>query len=486
VSSAFIFHRLSCNLIYILCRIPYHSLFFSLFIYNLFSSVNPLLPLSSFPALFPVRHLLSLHCSFLLYQCYKGKYTQLLKIWDLVTPHQALKLSARIAKSYNGKSTAYLSRCRERSDLPYTPVTWDPDENFAPISSVCAMDVTDTELSCANMKQYSLSSKFARSLFLSDQHTHLEYPHDVGEEEQMLIKKSSSQIVCGRSGTGKTTVMLHRMCEIDSSSRLEDEDKMPVPQMLVTASLKLADQIRESYREMALAADPTSTFEDLSGLTRLDEISPQGYPLIVTYDRFLRMLDQTLSYPFMAPGSRTVVMDLRLFKDRYYDSMDQAAVRQYKITAPSLYTEIMSVIKGSVDAIKMGGRRALSRETYVGLAQLRKGSHLSAEEREVYYSFFEEYSARLGETPAHYDAADFVSHVYSALAAAPYKGMKMEYVYVDEVQDLSPAQICIFRVRSTCDDDDGILLSALYTMHQNGVALQLSRPIVNLILFLAE
>ena len=305
--------------------------------------------------------------------------------------------------------------------------------------------MTDTELSYANMKQYSLSSKFARSFFLSDQHTHLEYPHDVGEEEQMLIKNTSSQIVCGRSGTGKTTVMLHRMCEIDAASRLEDEDNMPAPQMLVTASLKLADQIRETFREMALAAG-SRTFQDLNGVTRLDEIEPQGYPLILTYDRFLRMLDQTLSCPFMTPECRSVVVDLRLFKDRYYDTMDQGAIRQHKITAPSLFTEIMSVIKGSVDAIKMGGRRVLSRETYVGLALARKGSHLSAVEREVYYTFFEEYSTRLGETPNHYDTADFVSHVYSALAAAPYRGMKMEYVYVDEVQDLSPAQICIFRV----------------------------------------
>ena len=114
-------------------------------------------------------------------------------------------------------SAQYLSRCRQRGNLPYISQEWKSDINFDIYSTEKHLvENTEVEISLSLMKSFSLNSKIARSLFLSNEFSNLEFAHDVSAEEKDLIENDElSQIVCGRSGTGKTTVMIHRMYRLE-------------------------------------------------------------------------------------------------------------------------------------------------------------------------------------------------------------------------------------------------------------------------------
>ncbi len=52
---------------------------------------------------------------------------------------------------------------------------------------------------------------------------------------------------------------------------------------------------------------------------------------------------------------------------------------------------------------------------------------------------------RAKEVRGEYDVADLTAHLHAQLARHGYPGAPFRYVYVDEVQDLTPAQIALFR-----------------------------------------
>ena len=54
---------------------------------------------------------------------------------------------------------------------------------------------------------------------------------------------------------------------------------------------------------------------------------------------------------------------------------------------------------------------------------------------------YEKLKAQAGE----YDVADVTAHLHAQLAAGGYRGSPFRFVYIDEVQDLTPAQIGLFR-----------------------------------------
>ena len=401
----------------------------------------------------------------------------MLKIWDVVTPHDVVKISNRIAKSYNGKSQAYLDRCNKRDfDDVFFPIMWTPDVEFIPTEVKCLSPSLSSELdieqSCGNMKHYTLSSHIAQSLFDSNEKSHLEYPHDTGPEEKFLIDNDkTSLIVSGRSGTGKTTTMLYRMHHKDIMSRA-DGDEDPLPQMLLTKSALLAKAIKTSYTEMLLATKKATTSapesnvaaaskkqeyqNDEDRIIPFNNINVRDFPLIVTFDTFLQMIDLTLSTPFFGKDRR-INVDLFVFESTFFPALgDTTKNKEFKVSPSSLYVEIMSVIKGSLKAIKTPGKRALDREGYVQLGEGRNAV-LGPREREHYYDLYELYSKVLATKPDHYDTADFVTHVYNALSVKKYNGLKMEFVYIDEVQDLTPCQICILKF--VCSNPKGFLFA---------------------------
>lgn len=189
-------------------------------------------------------------------------------------------------------------------------------------------------------------------------------------------------------------------------------------------------------------------------------IKEEKYPLIITFHKFLMMLDGTLGNSYFErfhdvrgssqyEGRRSVALQtfMRLhevtydrFRSLYWPHFN---ARLTKNLDPSrVYTEIMSHIKGGLQEGEEGDSKR-SREDYVSLSD-RRVSTLSADKREVIYDIFEDYEKmklELGE----FDLADFVIDIHLRLENENLLGDKMDFVYIDEVQDLTMRQISLFR-----------------------------------------
>ena len=120
-----------------------------------------------------------------------------------------------------------------------------------------------------------------------------------------------------------------------------------------------------------------------------------------------------------------------------------------------VFTEIMTHIKGGVQEGESCDSKR-SRQTYISLSD-RRFSTLSAEKRDLIYSIFEAYEKMKMER-GEFDLADFVLDVHSRLENGDIPGDKMDFVYIDEVQDLTMRQICLFRY--ICKNvDEGFVFS---------------------------
>lgn len=142
-------------------------------------------------------------------------------------------------------------------------------------------------------------------------------------------------------------------------------------------------------------------------------------------------------------------VDFALFDQQYWPRMNQ--VLRKGISAALVYAEVMGVIKGSVEALvsRVAPVGHLSEQAYLALAEQRTSS-LTVPQRQV-YALYRQYEHLKGQA-WQYDHMDRVLYVYRQLAAADAKGQpvvgscqQVDRVYVDEVQDLSMAQLYLLR-----------------------------------------
>ncbi|PWA59212.1 uvrD-like Helicase, ATP-binding domain, P-loop containing nucleoside triphosphate hydrolase [Artemisia annua] len=113
-----------------------------------------------------------------------------------------------------------------------------------------------------------------------------------------------------------------------------------------------------------------------------------------------------------------------------------------KLDGSRVFTEIISHIKGGLQTGECIDRK-LSYEGYCLLAESRT-STLNKEKREIVYTLFEAYEKMKSER-GEYDLGDLVNDIHHRLKEGKYKGDQMDFVYIDEVQDLSMRQISLFK-----------------------------------------
>ncbi|GLJ34015.1 hypothetical protein SUGI_0684140 [Cryptomeria japonica] len=107
-----------------------------------------------------------------------------------------------------------------------------------------------------------------------------------------------------------------------------------------------------------------------------------------------------------------------------------------------VFTEIVSHIKGSLKSLSSPDFK-LSRDDYIGIAESRV-STLCVKQREAIYDIFLQYEKQKQKN-SNFDIADVVNHLHHQIRSNGYLGEKMNFVYVDEVQDLPMAQISLFK-----------------------------------------
>ncbi|GAX84803.1 hypothetical protein CEUSTIGMA_g12224.t1 [Chlamydomonas eustigma] len=141
--------------------------------------------------------------------------------------------------------------------------------------------------------------------------------------------------------------------------------------------------------------------------------------------------------------SAEVEVDFDRFEGLYWSNLDADLRRG---NDPSVvWTEIQSTIKGGLDALKTEGGK-IGQQAYLEMSMTRAGAHLSESRREGIYSLFKQYETLKGQR-WHWDMADLTSHVYMELrrqnGLQPHQAFHR--VYVDEVQDLTPSQLALFK-----------------------------------------
>ncbi|EKM60420.1 uncharacterized protein PHACADRAFT_179724 [Phanerochaete carnosa HHB-10118-sp] len=273
----------------------------------------------------------------------------------------------------------------------------------------------------------------------------------------------------------KTTTMIIKMVGNERMWRSHQHTgAMSRPrQVFLTQSAILAEKVQEYYRKLTAffeARDVVSEGSEKvlstygknqpSGLydrdeedeyredlpKKFSELKDKHFPLFVTYHRLCRLLeedlaeddrdirrrtratygdggdDQATSNDYMQQQRKSFV-SYATFLESYWKHFPEGLTK--KLDPFSIFADFMGVIKGSEQALR-NKSGCLDRITYTG------GSPDSS--RDAIYNLFELYT-RKKTSRSEYDAADRTRAILQSLRKDGVPGTKLDYVYVDEVQD---------------------------------------------------
>ncbi|XP_048231885.1 uncharacterized protein LOC8275336 isoform X1 [Ricinus communis] len=453
-------------------------------------------------------------------------YTQVLKVWDILPLEDIPRLAKRLDGIFGSYTDDFMNRCKEKcleGNLE-VPKTWSTSIDIVRYKSLgnnevgsnlssddgCYVENSKVTDSLLLMKFYSLSSGVVSHLLSDRDGRELELPFEVTDEELEIILLQRSTFILGRSGTGKTTILTMKLFkkeqiyhmamegyddengktskEIFLKDRKVDETKTAessiggaknavLHQLFVTVSPKLCYAVKHQVSQLKRFAsggkcfvgsssidmediDDTAQFKDIPD--SLIDIPPESFPLVITFFKFLMMLDGTIgnSYFERFPDARQLLhgkignsgsialqtfirtreVNYDKFCSVYWPHFDTKLTK--KLDSSRFFTEIMSQIKGGLRAGESPDGR-LSREDYAMLSSGRK-STLSKQQRKTIYDCFEDYE-KMKIANGDFDLADIVIDVHRRLKNEKYAGEMMDFVYIDEVQDLTMRQVALFK-----------------------------------------
>ncbi|KAL7102526.1 hypothetical protein ACP275_08G125400 [Erythranthe tilingii] len=430
-------------------------------------------------------------------------YVQILKVWDILPMTETTKLLKRLDSIFAMYTDDFINRCNEKLYEGHLemPKSWSActdiirfknlnntkvDSNSASGGVDCRSHVENAKVSesLLLMKFYSLSSDAVSHLLLSDdvEGREVDLPFEVTDEEREIIMFPRSSFILGRSGTGKTTILtiklyqkLQHYCMATRDSMAANNSVQTLHQLFVTVSPKLCYAVKKHVSHLkSFASENASVNNNLTDMDDLDEmaefrdipdtfvgIEPEKYPLIITFHKFLMMLDGTLGNSYFerfrdvrgssqCQGRRSIALQTFIrrnevtydrFRSLYWPHLNAKLTKN--IDPSRVFTEIMSHIKGGLKEGESGETKR-SRDGYVSLSESRV-STLNAEKRDVIYDIFEDYEKMKLER-GEFDLADFVIDIHLRLKnEEDLIGDKMDLVYIDEVQDLTMRQISLFR-----------------------------------------
>ncbi|KZP05197.1 hypothetical protein FIBSPDRAFT_843218 [Athelia psychrophila] len=306
-----------------------------------------------------------------------------------------------------------------------------------------------------------------------------------------IIEHPLSCYVIGRSGTGKTTTMLFKMLGIENASAMLGNKDSPKPrQLFVTQSRVLAGKVEEYFsklmealatanqtpKELARLAKKTQAHREEAGLVDLEDdvnwrndlpdrfsgLEDRHFPLFITFDRLCSLLeadssgvkpilsdtgDDLLNYALSEQKAGTMV-SYDIFHRTYWPHFPRSLTEG--LDPALVFSEIMGIIKGS-EAALTSPKRFLNKQDYTNLSHRTQSTFAS--QRETVYDIFQAYMKQKMSS-GHRDSADRTHSILNALSAGLVPGNRVDFIYVDEVQDnlLIDAQL----LRYLCRNRDGL------------------------------
>ncbi|KAG5240587.1 P-loop containing nucleoside triphosphate hydrolases superfamily [Salix suchowensis] len=430
-------------------------------------------------------------------------YKQVLKVWDLLPLEDIPRLAKRLEGIFERYTDDFISHCNEKcleGDLE-VPKTWKTSFDIARYKSCSSNEIgsnsnpggpdgsyyvenSKVSDSLLLMKFYSLSSSVVSHLLSDRDGRELELPFEVTDEELEIILFQRSTFILGRSGTGKTTVLTMKLFKKEHLFHMVTEgldDVIDNTSKDISRRNSIADDIKsvgdgvgEPKKFFASGGkysaegssvdiediDDAAQFKDIPN--SLFDIPPKSYPLVITFFKFLMMLDGTMGNSYFERFSdmrqllqekvgnsgsisaqtliRTKEVNFEKFCAVYWPHFNEKI--KNKLDSSRVFTEIISHIKGSLQSGKSRDG-SLSREDYVNLSEGRI-STLNRQKRDVIYDIFEGYE-KMKAANGDFDMADFVNDLHLRLKTYKYEGEVMDFVYIDEVQDLTMRQIALFK-----------------------------------------
>ncbi|KAK2635965.1 hypothetical protein Ddye_030757 [Dipteronia dyeriana] len=462
------------------------------------------------------------------------QYIQILKVWDILPSEDTSKLVKRLDDIFIKCSDDYVNRCKKICLERYleVPMTWAASSKivrFKELSNENENDLngddfdgrryvenTKVSESLLLIKFYSLSSGIVSHLLSDRDHIELDIPFEVTDEQREMILFPRSTFIHGRSGTGKTTILIMKLyqkeklyhmategfngAETKTDRYISQENEVGednggtkraiLRQLFVTVSPKLCFAVKQHISRLKSSTlgekfpeecsllgvddfDDEAEFNDIPN--SFVDIPLKSFPLVITYHKFLMMLDGTLGTSYfdrflliMKPSygsirsSRSVALQTFIrtkevnfdrFSSLYWPHFNTNLTK--KLDSSLVFTEIISHIKGGLRAMDVGDCK-LSREDYVQLSRGRV-STLSTRKREKIYDVFLNYEKMKVEN-GEFDLADLVIDLHCRLRDGNFHPDLMDFVYIDEVQDLTMSQIALFKY--ICKNvDDGFVFS---------------------------
>ena len=243
------------------------------------------------------------------------EYQQVIHVWDICD-------AGSVAQIYKKISHILVSRTREYADasMQRTYIT-DQDRRVChptkfpkpaykiefyqsrqPAKIEYVNSAIDSDLTNL-VKTYHLSQEVIK-LMQTDVFKQLELPFKMGDDEQALVDYNASLFILGRSGTGKTTVMLTRM--LAREKIVFDVGIQGSKQLLVTCNDRLRSASEVYYRKIRLSVPV------------LQDVTP---PIFLSFQGLLEKLETKLKVPFFNRNDRNSV-----WMDQYDETNDMAVM----------------------------------------------------------------------------------------------------------------------------------------------------------------
>ncbi|KAJ5519217.1 DNA helicase UvrD-like C-terminal [Penicillium expansum] len=442
---------------------------------------------------------------------------QIVKVWQIVTSEEELETAIEqiilIQESYTAElAQLCLERPVQQSDGTWTPRQFGnvKETGSSQMRSIASSKASPALVETSN-KFYNLTEPFLKSIV--NKNDAEEFPFDLSPEELEIVKHfSTSSLILGRSGTGKTTCLLFKMLA-KHKARQSASDEQQARQLLLTRSSYLASKLQTYAKSLIDAQSKAPSIEEDVDLdlkpTSFFALKNWHFPIVCTYDEFLGLLENTIRMAdrkdFLRDinpnktksldpqvGDKPRVIDFSIFKTEYWGSL--SGLSPPSCSPELLFAEIMGVIKGS--SITAKSLKPLYRAEYVKKSAKASPAFTSEAERDKVFGAFERYEKQK-RLRKEVDELDRVSVLLKSLrdnrALAKQIQRCFEEIYVDEIQDLRCLDIvlllgCLSDARgihlagdtAQCISKDSVFrfpeIKALFYEHYEVIANELNQP----------
>ncbi|XP_060209393.1 uncharacterized protein LOC132636503 isoform X2 [Lycium barbarum] len=449
----------------------------------------------------------------------ESTYTQVLRVWDVLPLEEVAKLLKRLDNICSMYTDEFINLCKEKcleGDLE-VPKSWKLCREIVQYKSITASSLNDESTGAIDgrsyvensrvseslllMKFYSLSSGVVNHLLSNHHGEELDLPFEVNNEEREIIQFRRSSFILGRSGTGKTTVLTMKLLQkeqqhhnsiegLDKAANKEvnqcavpineeiqcvrEAGRATLRQLFVTVSPKLCYAVKQQISQLksfacggSFSAESSFEIDELDGTTQFRGlpnsfigIPYMKYPLVITFHKFLLMLDGTIGSSYFdrfhlkwelsedislrSVAVQTFIREKEVNYDRfcsfYWPHFSTQLTKN--LDHSRVFTEILSYIKGGLKSGDFHDGK-LTKEAYSLMSECRV-STISAEKRDRIYGIFQDYE-KMKIDRGEYDIADVVNDLHIRLKNQHLDGDKVDFVYIDEVQDLTMRQLALFK-----------------------------------------